>query len=147
MIALDIMRADKQGIHLDCDCRCDMLCRDIGCGPGASNMCNAHDLAYEQLSNLWISTLCKKLELSMWYKAVCLRGMCADCGVKLLRVCSFEMTSEKLVKWKTIGYKVVGTTNEGNPKKAATMEYRESPPWELILYLKSKLQTLWVGSS
>jgi hypothetical protein len=37
------------------------------------------------------------------------------------------MTSEKLVKWKTIGYKVVGTTDKGNPKKAATLEYHESP--------------------
>jgi hypothetical protein len=77
----------------------------------------------------------------MWHKAVCLRGTCADCGVKLLRVCPFEMTSEKLVKWKTIGYKVVGTTDERNPKKAATVEYHESPSQELILYLKSKLQS------
>jgi hypothetical protein len=141
MIALDIMRADKQGVHLDCDCRCDMLCRGIGCGPGASNMCNAHRLVYERLSNLWTSILCEKPELSMWHKAVCLRGTCADCGVKLLRVCPFEMTSEKLVKWKTIGYKVVGTTDERNPKKAATVEYHESPSQELILYLKSKLQS------
>jgi hypothetical protein len=118
-----------------------MLCRDIGCGPGASNMCNAHRLVYERLSNLWTSILCEKPELSMWHKAVCLRGTCADCGVKLLRVCPFEMTSEKLVKWKTIGYKVVGTTDERNPKKAATVEYHESPSQELILYLKSKLQS------
>ena len=62
----------------------------------------------------------------------------------------FEMTSKKVVKWKTIGYKVVGTTEEGNPKKAATLEYRESPPRELILYLKSKLQSFvlhnYIGS-
>jgi hypothetical protein len=45
------------------------------------------------------------------------------------------------VKWKSIGYKLVGTTEDGNPKKAVTKEYRESPPRELIAYLKPKLQT------
>ena len=48
----------------------------------------------------------------MWHKAACLRGTCADSGMKLLPVCPFEMTSAKVVKWKTIGYKVVGTMEE-----------------------------------
>jgi hypothetical protein len=60
--------------------------------------------------------------------------------VKLLRVCPVELTSEQLVKWKHIGYKVVGTTEEGNPRKAATLEYRETKPSELFEYLKPKLQ-------
>jgi hypothetical protein len=45
----------------------------------------------------------------------------------------------QLVKWKSIGYEVVGMSEDGNPKKAVTMEYRESPPRELIAYLKPKL--------
>ena len=52
MIALDIMRADKQGVHLDCNCGCDMVCQGIGCGPHASNMCNAHRLVYERMTSL-----------------------------------------------------------------------------------------------
>jgi hypothetical protein len=35
---------------------------------------------------------------------------------------------------------VVGTTEEGNPCKAATLEYRETKPSELFEYLKPKLQ-------
>ena len=52
MIALDIMRANKQGVHLDCHCQCDMVCRGVGCGPIALDMCNAHHLVYERLTNL-----------------------------------------------------------------------------------------------
>jgi hypothetical protein len=56
------------------------------------------------------------------------------------RMLLFEMSSEKLVKWKSIGYKVVGTTEEGNQRKASTLEYQETTPRELIQYVKPKLQ-------
>jgi hypothetical protein len=52
-----------------------------------------------------------------------------------------ELTSEKLVSWKSIGYKLIGCTEEGVPRKAATLEYRETTPCELIEYLKPKLQS------
>jgi Zn ribbon nucleic-acid-binding protein len=76
----------------------------------------------------------------MWHKRSCLLGECVECGVNLLRVCPSKMSSEKLVKWKSIGYKVVGTIDKGNQSKASTLEYRETTPHELIQYLKPKLQ-------
>jgi hypothetical protein len=82
--------------------------------------------------------VCKKENFSMWHKRDCLLGKCLDCGVKLLWICPLEPTFEKLIKWKSIGYKVVGTTDEGNPRKASTLEYRETIPSELFDYLKSK---------
>jgi hypothetical protein len=35
---------------------------------------------------------------------------------------------------------LLGTTKEGNPRKASTLEYRETAPCELLYYLKPKLQ-------
>ena len=134
MIALDIMRTDRQGIHSHCQCDCVMLCGGLGCTEDLGSMCKAHLEVYERLTNLWTSILCQKEELSMWHKRDCLIGKCVDCGIHLLRICPQEMTSEQIVKWKSIGYKVVGTTEEGTPRKAATLEYKE------INYLKPKLQ-------
>jgi hypothetical protein len=37
-------------------------------------------------------------------------GTCPDCGLQLLRICPLELISEKLVKWKSIEYKIIGTT-------------------------------------
>jgi hypothetical protein len=45
-----------------------------------------------------------------------------------------------MVKWKSIGYKIIGMTEEGNPQKASVLEYRETLPRELIEYLKPKLR-------
>jgi hypothetical protein len=60
--------------------------------------------------------------------------------VKLLLVCPLEITSEEVVKWKSIGYKLVGIIEEGNLRKASTLEYCETTPRELLDYLKPKLQ-------
>jgi hypothetical protein len=103
-------------------------------------MCSAHREVYEQLTALWSSILCEKEELAMWDRRECLMGDCPDCGLKLLRFCLVEETTEKLVKWKSIGYKVVGMTKDKNPRKAATLEYRKTTPLELISYLKPKVK-------
>jgi hypothetical protein len=66
-------------------------------------------------------------------------GTYPDCGLQLFRICPSELTSEKLVKWKSIGYKIIGTTKEGNPRKVSTLEYRETTPCEFIEYVKPKL--------
>ena len=137
--ALDIMRTDKQGVHFNCTCHCDMVCGGVGC-EHTFTMCDAHKLKYERLTALWTSILCPIDEFSMWHKRDCLMGNCVDCGLQLLRVCPLELSSEKMVKWKSIGYKTVGTTEEGNPRKASMLEYRETVPRELIEYLKPKLR-------
>jgi hypothetical protein len=139
MIAIDVMRTDKKGVHSDCSCDCIVVCGGLDCGL-TSRFCNVHRETFGRLTNLWTSILCEKGELSMWHKRSCLLGECVECGVNLLRVCPFEMSSVNLVKWKSIGYKVVGTTEEGNQRKASTLEYRETTPCELIEYLKPRLQ-------
>jgi hypothetical protein len=131
MIAINGMRTDKKGVHSDCSCDYTVVCGGIDCGL-SSQICNAHREIFERLMNQWTSILCEKGELSMWHKCSCLLGECVECGVNLLRVCPSEMSSEKLVKWKSIGYKVVGTTEEGNQRKALTLEYQETTPRELI---------------
>jgi hypothetical protein len=67
LIAVDIMRTDKQGVHFNCTCNCDMVCGAVGCECTFS-MCNAHKLKYERLTALWTSILCPKDEFSMWHK-------------------------------------------------------------------------------
>jgi hypothetical protein len=140
LIAVDIMRSDKEGVHSDCDCKCDMVC-----GGSVNNwsikMCSVHLKVYQRLTNLWESILCEKEDMCMWHKWDCLMGNCIDCGIELLRVCPLELASEKKIKWKTIRYKVVGTTDEGHPRKAATLEYRESVPHEFYDHLKSKMMS------
>jgi hypothetical protein len=102
-------------------------------------MCNSHREVYNRLTNLWTSILCEKLELSMWHKRHYLMETCTDCGLELLKLCTLELGSNKLVKWKRIGYKVVRTTEDGVPRKAVTLEYQETPARELVEYLKPKL--------
>jgi hypothetical protein len=104
-------------------------------------MCNSHREVYNRLTNLWTSILCEKPELSMWHKRQCLMGTCADCGLELLKLCLLELGSNKLMKWKRIGYKVVGIAEDGVPRKAVTLEYQETPARELVEYLKPKLTT------
>ena len=137
--ALDTMRVDKLGVHSSCNCECEFVYGGLD-SANAGRFCNAHREVYERLTNLWSSILCEKIKFSAWHRRACLLGECLDCGLQLLRVCPLEESTDQLVKWKSIGYKVVGTTADGNPKKVVTMEYRESPPRELIAYLKSKLQ-------
>jgi hypothetical protein len=48
------------------------------------------------------------------------------------------------MKWKSNGYIILGTIQEGNLKKASTLEYRKTTLCELIQYLKPKFQAFVV---
>jgi len=48
------------------------------------------------------------------------------------------------VKWKSIGSKIVGYTDEGLPKKAPSVQYRETKLSELFEYLKPYLEAFVV---
>ena len=133
MIALNIMRSSKEGLHSSCSC----TCFDVY---GTRGLCKAHLHVFKRLTTLWTSILCAKDDLSIWHKQDCLLGTFRNCGVKLLCFCPIELTCEQPVKWKRYGYKVVGTIVEGHPRKATILEYRETKPSELIDYLKPKLQ-------
>ena len=116
------MQTDKLGVHNSCNCKCQFVCGGLGCA-NAARFCNAHREVYERLTNLSLSILCEKVEFFAWHCRACLLGECLDCGLQLLRICSLEESTDQLVKWKSIGYKVVGTIADGNPKKVVTMEY------------------------
>jgi hypothetical protein len=69
-------------------------------------------------------------------------GQCHNCGVDIFKVCPKEFQSKKLIFWKSIRYEVVGFAEEGKEKKASKMEYNETPPCDLIQYLKPCLKEL-----
>jgi hypothetical protein len=117
-----------------------MLCGGHACH-GNPTSCRAHLQVYERLTNLWTSILCEKDEFQMWHRQDCLMGNCTNCGVSFLKVCAQEMTSEMLIKWKNISYKMVGTTDDENPRKASTLQYRETPAYEFFHYLWPKLES------
>jgi len=46
-----------------------------------------------------------------------------------------------LVSWKSIGYEIVGhTKKDGKEKKGSKLEYHETPPLDLIQYLKPQFK-------
>ena len=102
-------------------------------------MYNTDKLKYERLTALWTLILCLKDKFLMWHKRDYLMGNCLDCSLQLLRVCPLELNFVKIIKWKSIGYKTVGTTEKGNPRKASMLDYHVTLPHELIENLKPKL--------
>lgn len=133
-------REDSQGVHLDCFCICEMVCNSSLGIRG----CSANTMIYGRLTNLWESILCVKDEYQMWHKRECLLGECLSCGLQLLKICPHEKTSEKLVKWKSIGSEIVGYSEEGLPKKAPCVQHRETKPIELFEYLEPRLKSFVV---
>jgi hypothetical protein len=65
-------------------------------------------------------------------------GECRLYGIQNLNLCLHELSLNMLVKWKNIGYDV-GQTFDGRDKKAPKVLYNETPPKELISYLKPRL--------
>jgi hypothetical protein len=63
-------------------------------------------------------------------------GECVCCGVKSLRLCSWELSSNDFIKWRSIDYEIVGQIEEGKEKKKSKTKYNETPPREFIAYLK-----------
>jgi hypothetical protein len=63
------------------------------------------------------------------------------CGVETLHLCPEELILENVIKWKNIGYDVVGQTPEGKEKKTLKVFYHETPLRELISNLKPRLQS------
>ena len=101
--------------------------------------CLGWNVVYSSLTSLWESILCKKDDFQMWHKRECLLGECQSCGIKLLKICPWELNSDVLVKWKSIGSEIVGYNEDGLPKKAPSVQYRETKPTELFEYLKPRL--------
>lgn len=101
-----------------------------------SNKCSTNLVFFNGLSQLWMLVFCPKLELSLWHAESCLEGLCSNCGIDNLKICLEELISNQLVQWKSIGYEVLGKTNDKRDKKAQKLEYHESHPIILLEHLK-----------
>jgi hypothetical protein len=60
--------------------------------------------------------------------------------IKKLKIFPKKIYSEKLEKWRSIGYDVVGHTLNGKEKKVPKVCYHDIPPRKLVSYLKLSLQ-------
>jgi hypothetical protein len=66
-------------------------------------------------------------------------GECRFCRVQNLNLCPQVLFSDMFVKWRNIGYDVVGQRSNGRDKKAHKVLYTETHLRELISYLKPRL--------
>ena len=90
-------------IHSNCPCTCDDVCtfdnahrRDKGCFASLKT--------YNNFIAFWSSMLCSIFANYQWYNKKCLLEDCNRCGVRILSICSIELQSTNLMKWKSIGY-------------------------------------------
>jgi hypothetical protein len=88
---------------------------------------------------LWSSILCPIRPLHLWHKRECLLRECTHCRENTLKICLIELKSTNIVPRKSIGFEVVGQTEDGKEKKALKVLYNESVPKELFQYMKQKL--------
>jgi hypothetical protein len=58
-----------------------------------------------------------KLKIFAWHNQVYVRGKCKLYGIETFNLCPKELISKKLIKWRSIGYDVVGHTLMAKRKK------------------------------
>ena len=56
-VGINELRADPQGVHLNCSCACGMVCNS---GPQLLRSCSGNVVVYGSLSSLWESILYAK---------------------------------------------------------------------------------------
>jgi hypothetical protein len=97
----------------------------------------------------WMSILCAKPLNSLWHKRECSLGDWCDCGIQMLKICFQKLLYRHLMKWKSIGYEVVGQTKEGKDMKIPTMMYNETTFVNYVRYMQPHLKafvlhtTIW----
>jgi hypothetical protein len=129
-----------------CECRCPEVCvvPILGCAPLLGieirpSRCNSNLITYAGVTELWKSLMCVKDSPGPWFKKLCLMGKYNLCGVRKLQLCPMEMDSDDTILWRCISYIVVGKNDEGQDKKAPSVEYNEILARDLISYMKPKL--------
>ena len=113
--ALNAFRDPYTGAHFVL--RCGYEC--IVCGIGNGGYCKAGESRFSGVTALWESLLCPKLEDSEFHRSQCLLGSCSSCGVAFLKLCPQERVDMLGItfNWKQFRYEVVGSTEDGRPKK------------------------------
>jgi hypothetical protein len=82
-----------------------------------------------------MSILCVKPLNSLWHKRECLLGDYPDYGIQMSKICFQELLSRHLIKWKNIGYEMVGQIEESKDRKVPTMKYNETTFVDYVKYL------------
>jgi hypothetical protein len=59
--------------------------------------------------------------------------------VNFLKLCPVELESDHVISWKCISYVLVGKNEDGQDKKAPSVDFKETPARDLVSYLKPKL--------
>jgi hypothetical protein len=114
-VALNDIRLDEKGVHDTCRCTCAQVCKKnsnlINVGK-----CNVQHVTtilqiYGLLLFVWnLRLLLGTIKFMWWVK-------CELCGIETFNLCPKELISKKLVKWRSIGYDVVGHTLMAKRKK------------------------------
>jgi len=139
LFGINEMQIVGKGIHTNCTCRCGEVCNAQQITTVTTYMCIANSSIFSGFTTLWTSIVCPKFEMSLWHARPCLLGECQNYGINTLRICLEEVRSQSLISWKSIGYEVVGHTKDGK-EKALKLKYHETPPSNLINYLKPCLK-------
>jgi len=127
------MRSDSIGIHVACLCKCPKVC--IGDVESTSTcLYSTRFHLFGVITNLWMSILCVKPLNFLWHKRECLLGDCLDCGIQI-KICFQELFSRHLIKWKNIGYEMVGQIEESKDRMVPTMKYSETTFVDYVKYL------------
>jgi hypothetical protein len=76
-----------------------------------------------------------------WHVRDCLLNECGNCGAKNLPICLVEDEGSfgHLVQWKHFSFQNI-VTKKGEEKKKLTLVFKSTPSFDLIKYLKPKLQ-------
>ncbi len=110
------IRLDEKGVHDTCRCTCAEVCKKnsnlINVGK-----CNVQHVTYNNLIDLWTIVIRMKLKIFAWHNQVYVRGKCKLYGIETFNLCPKELISKKLIKWRSIGYDVVGHTLMAKRKK------------------------------
>lgn len=113
--ALNAFRDPNSGGHfvVHCDCECAV------CGFGNGGHCKAGESRFAGVTALWESLLCLKSEDAEFHRPECLLGACSNCGVLFMKLCPRERVDMPgvTITWKQFHYEVIGSTEDGRPKK------------------------------
>ena len=133
-LAVNAMRTDSKGIHGElCVCTCE-VCRPNG----EDNRCNARNMTYASVSELWRSCVCEKEPSCEWHRRTCLLRTCKVCPLPLFCRQELDLGNSHIVKWKYLEY-VTENIGKGVVTKRIKEVYKETCAATLVSEFKKQL--------
>ena len=132
------MRDARRGVHETCTCNYEMCsCNENDGDPS----CGANEFVNKGITKLWLEVVCPKLDSNEWHKYSCLMGECDACGVKTFPFCPGEIegSDSTVVTWRCFRSEVIGTGDDGQPKKKIKEVFMRTSSTEFLEYFQSKL--------